>query len=396
MTKKLRGIGLLVVAVVVALLLAACEQRGDAAAESSAAIATEGAKDKPGSHSDVCAAGFSAFQTEFLAKIQNEVCSGCHQGENPAAPPWLMGADANIYLTVKNYVTFADLTGSRIYFRAGNRHCGAGCNDDMAARMKAYLQAWWDGGEKTCDQSSTFRTAAKPVPTDLPHDPYPTMSWDLSTISVDLRGVQLTAEIKKFTDAAGPTQGSYSIRKPRFVSDHPVALSVEKMRVLVNTNIQDSANEFERVHAVVSPDVSTGSSLSYPVMSPEPLTLLEQHPGADQLMISFGTLATTTPRACRAMDKFTSEVMPIVEDRNCKGCHMPGATPDGAASARFDMSGDAPTVCAKFLTRTWTDPNVLPVLVQFPLNGKFEHPRIFTGMNNVLPDWSDWIQAEWQ
>ena len=28
--------------------------------------------------------------------------------------------------------------------------------------------------------------------------------------------------------------------------------------------------------------------------------------------------------------------------------------------------------------------------------GRFEHPRVFLGANNVLPDWSDWMEAEWR
>jgi hypothetical protein len=345
-------------------------------------------------HSEVCAAGFAAFEQQFMANIQNEVCIGCHQGENPSAPPWLLGDDRNIYLTVKNYVTFANVTGSRIYIRAGNRHCNGPCDDAMAARMKGYLDAWWQGGESTCDQSTTLRTPALPVPA-LSHDTFSTMTFDLSTISVDLRGVQVALEIRKFTDAEGPTQGSYFIRKPRFISDHPVSLAVDTMRILNNTNIQDPANQFERVHAVVTPDVTTGTQFSYPVMSPEPMELVEEHPGADQLMVTFGSIAPTTARACRAMDKFTSEVMPVVNTRSCKGCHVPGSISDPTASARFDMTGDDAALCAKFLTRTWTDANVLPALIQYPLNGRFEHPRVFVGTNNVLPDWSDWMNAEW-
>jgi hypothetical protein len=264
----------------------------------------------------------------------------------------------------------------------------------MAARMKGYLDAWWQGGESTCEQSTTLRTAALAVPA-LSHDSFTTMAFDLANISVDLRGVQVAFEIRKFTDAEGPTPGSYFIRKPRFLSDHPVSLAVEKMRILNNLNIQDPANQFERVHAIVSPDITTGPQLSYPVMSPEPMELVEEHPGADQLMVTFGSLSQTTPRACRAMDKFTSEVLPGVQARSCKGCHLPGSTPDGIASTRFDMTGDDATLCAKFLTRTWTDENVLPALIQYPLNGRFEHPRVFVGTNNVLPDWSDWMSAEW-
>jgi hypothetical protein len=374
------------------LILSACEadHLRDATGEGSSASTTG----VPGTHSEVCAAGLGGFQTEFLAHVQDEVCTGCHDGKNPAAPSWLLGPDPQIYLTVKNYVTFADVTQSRIYIRAGNRHCGGACNDDMAARMKGYLQKWWQSGESTCDQSTTLRTASQPIPTSLPHDGYATMSWDLSTISVDLRGVQVALEVKKFTDAEGPTPGSYSIRKPRFISDHPVSLAVEKMRILNNLNIQDAANQFERVHAVVTPDVTTGTQLTYPVMSPETTTLIEEHPGADQLMVTFGKISTTTPRACRAMDKFTSEVVPVVEARSCKGCHAPGSA-SPRASALFDMSGDNTALCAKFLGRTWTDDNVLPALIQFPLNGRFEHPRVFVGQDNVLPDWNDWMHAEW-
>src|SRR6185369_7701359 len=98
----------------------------------------------------------------------------------------------------------------------------------------------------------------------------------------------------------------------------------------------------------------------------------------------------------RAMDKFTAQVKPVVDARACTSCHNPGATADLAASTRFDMTGDDQTLCAKFLARTWTDPDVLPALIQFPLYGRFEHPRIFVGSNNVLPDWTDWMQAEWQ
>jgi hypothetical protein len=132
------------------------------------------------------------------------------------------------------------------------------------------------------------------------------------------------------------------------------------------------------------------------VLSPEPTIVVEDHPGADQLMVTFSKLSPTTPRTCQEIDKFNHSVMPVVQARGCTNCHAPGPTADAMASTRFDMSGDAPTLCAKFLGRTWTDPDVLPALVQYPLYGRFEHPRVFLGTDNVLPDWSDWMQAEWQ
>ena len=73
-------------------------------------------------------------------------------------------------------------------------------------------------------------------------------------------------------------------------------LAVERMRILNNRNFQEAANQFERVHAVVSPDVTTGPALSYPVLSPEPMILVEDRPGADELMVTFEKLARTERR----------------------------------------------------------------------------------------------------
>jgi hypothetical protein len=221
------------------------------------------------------------------------------------------------------------------------------------------------------------------------------MSWELSSVDVSLRGARIEVEVRRFTDPEGPTPGSYFIRKPRFVADKPFSIAVERMKILNNRAFQEAANQFERVHAVVSPDRSSGT-IAYPVLSPEPLILVEDRPGTDELMVSFQKLTATDRRMCRSMDKFTEKVKPVVEARNCTSCHTPGPTADATASTRFDMSGDDQELCAKFLSRTWSNEDVLPALVQFPLFGRFEHPRVFVGADNVLPDWSDWMQAEWR
>jgi hypothetical protein len=378
----------------VVLALSACAGDGlarDGETEEGAASVTTS-----GTRSEVCTTGLAGFRTEFLPQVQKEICSACHNGDNPNAPAWLIGQDEQIYLSVKNYVTFADIQGSRLFVRAGNRHCGGGCNAAMAARMKGYLERWWNGGEATCDQDSSLRTEPQPVPQDLPTNGYVTMSWDLSSIDVALRGAKVAMEIRRFTDAKGPTPGSYLLRKPRFVSERPISLAVQRMRILNNRNFQEAANQFERVHAVVSADGTSGSALSYPVLSPEPTIVVEDRPGSDELIVTFEKLTPTPPRACRSMDKFRTQVMPVVEARACTSCHVPGATADASATARFDMSGDDEGLCAKFLGRTWTDVNVLPSLIQYPLYGRFEHPRVFLGGNNVLPDWTDWMEAEWR
>jgi hypothetical protein len=384
----------IVVAALVTFVMSACTADGPMVDASSQA-ATKGGEGAIHGQAEICTAGFTGFKTQFLPMVQNEVCNTCHNGDNPNAPPWLVGDDEQMYLSVKNYVNFGDLTSSRLFIRAGNRHCGGGCNAAMADRMKGYLQSWFNAGESTCDQSVSLRTEPQPIPADLPSDHYVTMGWELSSIDVGLRGARIEVEIRRFTAAEGPTPGSYFIRKPRFVSTEPFNLTVQKMRILNNRAFQEAANEFERVNAVVGPD-QTGGALSYPVLSPEPLILVEDHPGADQLMVSFEKLVATDRRMCRAMDKFRDKVKPVVEARSCTSCHVPGATSDAVATTRFDMSGTDEEMCAKFLSRTWSNTDVFPALIQYPLFGRFEHPRVLVGSNNILPDWTDWITAEWQ
>lgn len=342
---------------------------------------------------ELCSSGLSGFQTAFLPKVQTEVCTSCHKGNNPNAPPWLQGQPSQIYVSTKNYVNFADLDHSRLVIRAGNRHCGGRCNDAMAKKMRAYLQGWWDGGEVSCDQTFSLRTEPERVPADLPSDRFVTLAWDLARVDVALRGVKLTVEIRKFTNAEGPVPGSYLIRKPRFVSEQPVSIAVRRVRILNNQRFQEAANQFERIDTVASQDAKT---LAYPVLSPEQMRITEMRVGADDLTVAFDTLAKSEPRECRAMDSFMTKVMPAVEARSCLGCHAPGRNSDPAAIARFDMSGDDRERCAKFLERTWSDKDVLPALIDFPLHGRFEHPRVLVGAKDVLPDWTDWMAAEWE
>jgi hypothetical protein len=374
--------------------IAACGANGSRDGDTSEAPSSIESTDT----SPVCASGFSSFKTAFLPKIETEACVRCHKGANPSAPPWLVGKDSQIYSNAKNYVNFADLESSRLVIRAGNGHCGGDCNEAMRGRMRTYLQNWWDGGESTCDQSFRLRTQPVRVPADLPSDRFITLSWDLKTVDVSLRGVSMNVEIRKFTDAAGPVPGSYIIRRPRFIASQAIPVAVGRVRVLNNGTFQEATNQFERINAVVSPDVETDQAMSYPVLSAEQTIVVEQHPGTDELTLAFDKLARMPERReCKVMDQFRAKVMPTVQARSCLGCHTSfGAAASQTAISRFDMGGTDQELCAKFLARTWTDPNVLPPLIQYPLYGRFEHPRVLVGAKDVLPDWTDWAAAEWQ
>lgn len=346
---------------------------------------------------EVCAVGFEAFKTNLYPVIMNGPCVTCHQ--SGPGPIYAHQVPEQAYLAVKNYVNFSDIANSRISIRAGNAHdrCTQ-CNLAMRTRVVNGITAWFDQGEKDCDQSMRFRTAQQAVPANLPTNSFVKMRFDLRDVDAALAGANIEIEIKRLAEPAGDNPGAYLIRKPRISSSRRLTIETRNMRILNNNKYQEEANAYTRVNAVTSPnDTAVAAPYVYPVLSPEPMILI-QDGMADKLSVTFEMVQVAQPVACKAQQLFHDNVMPVVEARGCKSCHGQANNPNPIgqrAFAAFKMDvTDETLLCRRFRERAWGDGDILPAIVQYPLNGRFEHPVIIPSRDEVLPTWIDWINAE--
>lgn len=346
---------------------------------------------------EICQEGFEAFKTHFYPIVMNGPCVGCHQAG--PGPTWASRNPEQAYLSIKNYVNFSAIESSRIAVRSGNGHC-TDCNLARRTDVVRGLNAWFDGGEKNCDQSMRFRTLAQPVPADLPMDSFVKMRWDLRDVDVALNGASIEVEIKRLADPAGNNPGAYLVRKPRISSGRRLTIETRNMRILNNLKYQEEANAYTRVNAVTSPnDTTVAAPYVYPVLSPEPMILI-QDGTADKLTVTFEMVQVAAPVACKAPGMFHDNVMPIVEARGCKSCHAVPNNPNPIGQRAFSMfrmdGTDEALLCRRFRERAWSDDDILPAILQYPLNGRFEHPVIIPSRDEVLPTWLDWTREEFQ
>jgi hypothetical protein len=297
---------------------------------------------------------------------------------------------------VQNYINFGSIDESALVIRAGSGHQGC-ITCDLAQRqiIREQVQAWWDKGQKSCTHED--RADSKPivVPSPLPAE-FMTMEWPLDALRQDLAGLKFTAQIRRLTDPKRKT-GSYELREPRIVGSVAKNLRISDVRLYVNDQWQDQANAFERIDALVSPNNATAPFV-YPVLSPESVILLQRKGEGDTIGLGFRVIQQAERPACKDEAAFNALVMPTVVARNCQYCHTAGM--DDTAMARraqdkFLMSTVARELCRSFKERGWQRDDILPALIQYPLFGKFGHPRVLGSRDEVVPDWIDWLKREY-
>ena len=361
---------------------------------------------------DACKDGLDAYK-DSVFKLVRANCSRCHDPNGLGADkgPLFAVDDAEVsYGRVIRYQNFDDIAKSIFVTYGGGGHCLTKYDYDCKTKeddVKAAATAWWDNGEKTCPRKGKFFTPPKSLPTNVPSraDGFMTVRWDLSAIGTDFKKAVFELEVQKFADASEESTGALRFRRPRIASPTK-ALHVGDIKVLVNGKFDTLANGFMVLDGNIAPlaiPTNAADPLPHAVLTGKTLIVLNDKGATDEISVSFEKLEVTAAPACQALTAFTDKVKPVMVARNCFACHGGGPaneTGTSPANKRLSMALADSALCAALLQRVDRKIAMNSPLVEYPLKGIPQYPlnaghaRIFTGQNEVVPAWLDWMKAE--
>lgn len=354
-----------------------------------------------------CDEGVNAFKTSVHPLLRDR-CVKCHDSEHnpqdPLGPTFAVADAAKSYSSLLAYQNFDDIANSNFVKKGGNMHClntyGYDCKT-AAPEVAAAVQAWWDGGEKTCPRKGKFFTGQLPIPANLPDrsQGFLKMRWDLGNIGPLLRNSSFEMEAQLFASPADDNAGAYRFRKPRIVTPTRTII-LKDVKILSNGRFNPLEDAFRPIDQTVAPGaVPTDASVPtpFPVLSSKAQIVLASG-SQDQIMVSFEDLRNvTTAIQCKALDKFQSDVLPLLEFRNCYQCHsggttsLPGSLP---ANAQFAMNVPAADLCKAFIQRISRQSFEKSPIATYPALAVNGHPLIVAGMDEAAKGLKSWYTAE--
>ncbi len=349
---------------------------------------------------DPCEGGKAAFEKTVYAKIKTD-CAECH-APGGRGPTFVLADTAAAYMRVKNYVDFVDLSRSVLGIRAGNNHClKENCNEASGKEMKTLLQAWWDGGESSCKTVGKYFTAAITAPSDLPVylpekvDAWKRIEWDLSAIRDDLAGTKFSVEAQVYSPGTDAAPAAYRFRKPRMHQGFD-PIRIAGVRILVNGKFDRLANAYESIDTVTAPqEVAGGGILEFPVLTSQPLLLLQEKKAGDMFSVAFDELTIVDRPKCKEAGMFKEKVLPILAKADCASCHTTAGTATlPAARASFAMELTDDQLCSAFIQRTNHTSPLRSVVIEMPARGKLGHPIVITEPAAYLDVLQTWMSAE--
>lgn len=341
----------------------------------------------------VCQKGLESFQKSIYPLITGR-CSGCH-GDEGKYLRFASSNPATSYQRMLAMQNFSDIAGS--YFV---KQGGAMVPDVNAENLTMKVREWWDNGEKQCQLSPPFETTSIKIP-DLSSAKPNTgllMRWPLDHLGEDFKGSQFELEVQRFGSADGPVK-AYLLAKPRLLAVKR-AIAVEKMAIALNGKyLTKTKNVFDDVATVVSPKVipTAQQKTTHPVLTGRGVVVLVEQPGFDSLKIGFSKLAVAPLRTCHFIEKFRTDVVPILQERSCHECHGGGPSlyPGiAAAKTRLPMNLQDEDLCASFLERVqFAQPKNSPLLV-LPDFGAGGHSQASVAAGELTASWMDWLKLE--
>lgn len=355
---------------------------------------------------ELCEKGLDSFKKSVHPLVRAK-CIACHD-ENPTgpkkAPAHSVEDPAISFQRIIRYVNFNNIRESKFYLKGGNQHCagyGVDCGVTFDHIEKA-LTDWWEGGQKDCPKDGKYFTTPIMIPTTLParNQGFTPLRWDLGQVDPSFKGVIFELEAQKFANAGESAKGAYRFRKPRIATSEQ-AIEIKDVKILINGNYEATSNAFTTINNTVSPQpipTRQNALLPHPVLSASNLIAIEERPGIDTLTIAFGELKFAGPKACKNVELFKKNVMPVLTVRKCTECHgggleqKPGIKPDAVERLKFGATETE--ICQQALQRVDWSIYANSPFIKYPLKRANGHPQGLPRLDEISPGWEDWLQTE--
>jgi len=329
----------------------------------------------------------SAFAQEGMKSFQQTAhpfliknCGECHGVRQ--APLFAVKDLEKAYPVARRLTNFFVPADSKLVERSKNGHCGLdNCMAD-GTEITALITEWAKAEGDLPE--NRVRTKELVIP-ELKPGPFVKLTFDLSQVQPPQVGLQnATVEL----EVAAYSTDSLIIRRPRIRAGQ-MAIYVRDLEFELN-NKRLASVRFKTLDQMVA------ISNDAPALSSEKV-LIEMPQAGSTLRLSFGTLyGTQSTVACKKPVIFQSQVVPIMQLRNCFYCHGGGPNQSAGTRPALDMWDMRKTedLCKGAVQRiNYANPLRSP-LIWFAVGNEDTHPKSIPFIDEVVPDWTGWIEAE--
>jgi hypothetical protein len=316
---------------------------------------------------------------EALLPTFESRCGPCHVQGTDNAPPYLGGADP--YTTIKTYAGVVVANPQQSILLTKGAHQGPALVDPLRASITTWLTAEAAGAPAGPVTTAPFAVTTGANQVDLSTlVPGAAITFTAATSGdyLDLTAIELIA----------PSGSTVTVTYPIF---YVVPAS--------GPQIQD--NDFSNVNQTIA--AGQTDPLGPGLLS------IEGWATGDQLRIAFKGLvasggggasgadggAPTASGACLSPSRFTTNVVPVINENGCLSCHGTGGSGNGALdlSPLQQSPADDVKACVHALTKVnLVNPAESPI-IQAPTGGIAGHP-FTTATSDFAPAVERWIQAE--
>ncbi|MEQ1876681.1 MAG: hypothetical protein ABL958_08540 [Bdellovibrionia bacterium] len=319
-------------------------------------------------------AGFEKT-TYVFAKKQCAVCHGDTQA------PLFAVKDVNVaYAAAKPYADFANPAKSRLYAQSMNGHCNLSYCKTDGKEMLASITEW---AKSETPVSTRIKTKSIAMP-QLSMTEYRAISWNLSETEPAQAGMG-NARIQ--VEAILFSADSVLFRRPRVVGN-TTPVYMKDLALEINGEIIQKG-KYENLERVVMP------STTPPVLSVDKILI----PYTDGLKIGLSLSRVQVSQAltsCSDLEKFQANVYPVMVDRECFYCHGGGPKNypgEMTAMKTFDTRGTLLQLCLASQQRSHQATPLKSPIIWYALGNEAGHPRMIPYVDDIQPEWIDWIKA---
>ncbi|HEX4923118.1 MAG TPA: hypothetical protein VFV50_03495 [Bdellovibrionales bacterium] len=321
-------------------------------------------------------AGVEAFSKTAHVFLKRQ-CSFCHG--DTQAPLFALDDVSKSYAAALPLVNFNDIPKSKLVVRAMNGHCGLDFCETDGKEIIAAIQEW----AKSENIEARVRTKEIPMP-QLSLTQYTAIQWDLNELEPKQAGLE---DAKIQVEALAFSEDSILFRRPRIIAGRNSIYVKDLVIELNGEPIQKG--KYKGVEKIVTPGAPP------PVLSVDKIIIPAQ--ANLTIRLSLGQLGVSQAlAACNNVEMFQTKVYPVMADRECFFCH--GGGPKnyaGEAMARrmYDMGGTIQQLCVASMQRAQPSTPLKSPIVWYALGNEAGHPRMIPYVDDIQPEWIDWIKS---
>jgi hypothetical protein len=201
-----------------------------------------------------CEDGFVSFRKTFHPFVRNR-CANCH-GDGGTLIQFAAKDPTEAYSEAIWLTNFDDMERSRFFIKAKAQHWFSKpkYKDGDGAKLVEVTQAlyrWWNQGQFLCTKKFEMDSEGlvlKNLPTRK-ENKYKSYTWNLS--SAGLNGVDVSADVQKFSDPEGNLSGSYRLQNLQIKTDSKI--NIKGIWFSVSGQMAAYENSFEDIDLELEP-----------------------------------------------------------------------------------------------------------------------------------------------